>query len=110
MRPRPSGPGLRVAWTEYVDQLADAARALGASAQALQQCGAELSSGLSGEALDPEEPLARAVWDVLAQIAEAGAPERFSDALGDAAPAISAFAEDVLAHYRVELDDAEGAT
>ena len=104
------GAGLRVARTEYVDQLADAARALGTSAQALQQCGAELSSGLSGEALDPAEPLARAVWDVLAQIAEAGAPERFSDALGDAAPAISAFAEDVLAHYRVELDDAEGAT
>ena len=32
-----------------------------------------------------------------------------SDALGDAAPAISAFAEDVLAHYRADLDDdAEG--
>ena len=101
------GAGLRVARTEYVDQLADAARGLGTSAQALQQAGAELSSGLSGEALDPSEPLARAVWDVLAQISDAGAPERFSDALGDAAPAISAFAEDVLAHYRAELDDAE---
>ena len=56
-------------------------------------------------ALDPSEPLARAVWDVLERIAAAGAPERFSDALGDAAPAISAFAEDVLAHYRAELDE-----
>ena len=99
------GDGLRVARTGYVDELADAARGLGASAQALQQCGAELSAGLSGEALDPAEPLARAVWDVLEQIAAAGAPERFSDALGDAAPAISAFAEDVLAHYRAELDE-----
>ena len=101
------GAGLRVARSGYVDQLADAARGLGASAQALQQCGAELSAGLSGEALDPSEPLARAVWDVLERIAAAGAPERFSDALGDAAPAISAFAEDVLAHYRAELDEAE---
>jgi hypothetical protein len=101
------GDGLRVARTGYVDQLADAARGLGTSAQALQQAGAELSAGLSGEPLDPDEPLARAVWEVLERIAAAGAPERFSDALGDAAPAISAFAEDVLAHYRAELDEAE---
>jgi hypothetical protein len=99
--------GLRVARTGYIDQLADAARGLSTSAQALQQRGAELSAGLSGEALDPAEPLARAVWDVLERIAAAGAPERFSDALGEAAPAISAFAEDVLEHYRAELDEAE---
>ena len=103
------GDGLRVARTGYVDELADAARGLGAERQALQQRGAELSAGLSGEALDPAEPLARAVWDVLERIAAAGAPEHFSEALGDAAPAISAFAEDVLAHYRAELDDAGGA-
>jgi hypothetical protein len=101
------GAGLRIARTGYVDELAEAARALGASAQALQQRGAELSAGLSGEALDPAEPLARAVWDVLERLAAAGSPDRFSDALGDAAPAISAFAEDVLAHYRVALDAAE---
>jgi hypothetical protein len=100
------GDGLRVARTGYVDQLADAARGLGASAQALQGRGAELSAGLSGEALDPAEPLARAVWEVLERIAAAGSPERFSDALGDAAPAISAFAEDVLAHYRADLGEA----
>jgi hypothetical protein len=102
------GDGLRVARTGYVDELADAARGLSASAQALQQRGAELSASLSGEALDPAEPLARAVWDVLERIAVAGAPERFSDALGEAAPAISAFAEDVLAHYRAELAEDGG--
>ena len=100
------GDGLRIARTGYVDQLADAARGLSASAQGLQARGAELSAGLSGEALDPAEPLARAVWEVLERIAAAGAPERFSDALGDAGPAISAFAEDVLAHYRADLDAA----
>ncbi|HET6172834.1 MAG TPA: hypothetical protein VFD90_09515 [Gaiellales bacterium] len=99
------GDGLRVARTAYVDELADAARALGAGAEALQQRGAELSSGLTGAPLDPAEPLARAVWEVLERIAAAGSPERFSDALADAAPAISAFADDVLAHYRVELPD-----
>jgi hypothetical protein len=103
------GDGLRVARTSYVDELAEAARDLGSSAAALQQRGSELSAGLTGDALDPAEPLARAVWQVLEQIAEAGSPERFSDALADAAPAISAFAEDVLAHYRAELADAEGA-
>jgi hypothetical protein len=103
------GEGLRIARTAYVDELADAARGLGAGAEALQGRGAELSASLSGEALDPAEPLARAVWEVLERIAAAGSPEHFSEALGDAAPAISAFAEDVLEHYRVELDDEDGA-
>jgi hypothetical protein len=102
------GEGLRVARTGYVDELADAARGLGASAQALQQRGSELSASLTGDALDPSEPLARAVWGVLERVAEAGSPERFSDALADAAPAISAFAEDVLAHYRAKLDEEDG--
>jgi hypothetical protein len=103
------GDGLRVARTGYVDELADAARDLSASTRALQQRGAELSASLSGEALDPAEPLARAVWDVLERIAAAGSPERFSDTLGEAAPAISAFAEDVLEHYRAQLDEDGGA-
>jgi len=103
------GGGLRTARTGYVDELADAARGLSASAQVLQGRGAELSAGLTGDALDPGEPLARAVWEVLERVAAAGSPERFSDALGDAAPAISAFAEDVLAHYRAELAAEDGA-
>jgi hypothetical protein len=103
------GGGLRTARTGYVDELADAARGLSASAQVLQGRGAELSAGLTGDALDPGEPLARAVWEVLERVAAAGSPERFSDALGDAAPAISAFAEDVLAHYRAELAEQGGA-
>jgi hypothetical protein len=103
------GEGLRIARTGYVDELADAARGLGAGAAALQGRAAELSASLSGEALDPAEPLARAVWEVLERIAAAGSPEHFSEALGDAAPAISAFAEDVLEHYRAELDDEDGA-
>lgn len=103
------GDGLRVARTGYVDELAAAARGLGASAEALQQQGSQLSAGLTGDALDPAEPLARAVWEVLERVAAAGSPERFGDALGDAAPAISAFAEDVLAHYRADLDEDGGA-
>jgi hypothetical protein len=101
------GDGLRVARTGYVDQLADAARAIATATSALQQSAGELSSGLSGLPLDPSEPLARAVWDVLERLAAAGAPERFSDELTDAAGAISAFAEDVLEHYRADLDDEE---
>ncbi|MDX6621889.1 MAG: hypothetical protein QOK36_4275 [Gaiellales bacterium] len=104
------GDGLRVARTGYVDQLADAARAIAAATQLLQQSAGQLSSGLSGLPLDPSEPVARAVWDVLERLAAAGSPERFSDELTDAAGAISAFAEDVLEHYRAELgDEAHGA-
>jgi hypothetical protein len=99
------GDGLRVARTGYVDQLAAAARAIAAATQELQQCAGALSSGLSGLPLDPSEPLARAVWDVLERLAAAGAPERFSDELTDASGAISAFAEDVLEHYRAELGE-----
>jgi hypothetical protein len=101
------GDGLRVARTGYVDQLADAARAIASATQELQQCAGQLSSGLSGLPLDPSEPLARSVWGVLERLAAAGAPERFSDELTDAAGAISAFAEDVLEHYRADLDDDE---
>ena len=99
------GAGLRIARTGYVDELAAAARGLGASAEQLQQRGSELSAGLTGAALDPAEALARAVWEVLERIAASGSPGRFSDALGDAAPAISAFAEDVLENYRAELEE-----
>jgi hypothetical protein len=103
------GDGLRVARTGYVDQLADAARGLAEATGDLQQRAGELSSGLSGQPLDPAEPLARAVWEVLERLAAAGAPERFGDQLTDAAGAISAFAEDVLEHYRADLDDHEEA-
>jgi hypothetical protein len=99
------GDGLRVARTGYVDQLADAARAIAGATQALQQCAGQLSAGLSGLPIDPSEPLARAVWDVLERLAAAGAPERFSDELTDASGAISAFAEDVLEHYRADVGD-----
>ena len=99
------GDGLRVARTGYIDQLADAARGLAAAVHELQQRAGELSSGLSGQPLDPSEPLARSVWGVLERLAAAGAPERFSDELTDAAGAISAFAEDVLEHYRADLGD-----
>jgi hypothetical protein len=103
------GEGLRIARTGYVDVLADAARGISAGAEELQQRGSELSASLTGNALDPAEPLARAVWEVLERIAAAGSPGRFGDALGDAAPAISAFAEDVLAHYRADLGEEGGS-
>ena len=54
------GDGLRVARTGYVDELADAARGLGMTRRSMQQRGSELSAGLTGDALDPAEPLALA--------------------------------------------------
>jgi hypothetical protein len=104
------GAGLRVARSGYVDELAEAARGIGSGAELLQQRGSELSAGLTGDALDPAEPLARAVWEVLERIAAAGSPERFTETLGDAGPAVSTFAEDVLEHYRAELQEDGDAT
>ena len=101
-RPRPTAKGCASRAPATSTSSPTPRAASSASADALQQRGAELSASLSGEALDPAEPLARAVWEVLERIAAAGAPEHFSEALGDAAPAISAFAEDVLAHYRAD--------
>ena len=98
------GDGLRIARTDYVDEFAAAARGLGAGAQALQQCGAELSAGLSGLPLDSGEPAGARSLGRAREDLPRGRSERFVDALSDAAPAISAFAEDVFAHYRAELD------
>ena len=103
------GEGLRIARTGYVDELADAARGLAAGAAGASGARRRALREPQRRGADPAEPLARAVWEVLERIAAAGSPEHFSEALGDAAPAISAFAEDVLEHYRAELDDEDGA-
>ena len=103
------GDGLRVARTGYVDQLADAAR--GARRRAPRRCSSARRGALGGpqrrgRSIRPSRSRARS-GTCSSRSRTRARPERFSDALGDAAPAISAFAEDVLAHYRAELDDEE---
>ena len=68
-----------------------------------------LSSALSGELGDPGEPLARAVWEVVGRITQAGGPARLADQVGAATGAIAAFAGDVIEGYRVPLDHEEAS-
>ena len=89
----------------YVDQLAAAAArhqreragAAASAARSSRPASAAMRSTLPSRSRAPSGTCSTG-------LRAAGAPERFSDALGEAAPAISAFAEDVLAHYRAELE------
>jgi hypothetical protein len=88
--------GVRVASASYLDELADAARALGAAGDVLRARAEELSAHLSGTPGDPLDPLARAVWEVLGRLHVAGPPERVGEAIGAAAAAVDALAGDVV--------------
>ena len=97
------GDGLRVARTGYVDQLGDAARALGGEhARAAAARRASSPSSLSAQPLRSVRARSRAsVWGVLERARARGrarALQRRADRRR--AGAISAFAEDVLEHYR----------
>lgn len=92
--------GVRVARAAYVDELGVRSRALAAGLAALQSAAQELSGHLQGVPGEPGEALARAAWETVARILEAGPPERFADAVSGAAGAIDAVASDVVAHLR----------
>jgi hypothetical protein len=92
--------GVRLARAPYLDELGERARALAYAAADLREAGLALTSHLSGQPQDPEEPLARAVWDVLGTLSTAGPPERFTDVIEGAGGAVNALADDVVASLR----------
>jgi hypothetical protein len=102
--------GVRVASHAYVDSIGRELVALDAAQITLRPLAERISSSLSGEAGDPGEPLARAVWEVVGRITAAGGPARLADQVGAATGAIEAFADDVIAGYRIPLDDEEQIT
>jgi hypothetical protein len=92
--------GVRVASAAYLDRLAGHAHDLASAAAALQPEAETLSGHLSGAPGDPREPLARAVWEVLARVREAGQPSRFADVVAAAAGPVDALASDVVGSLR----------
>ncbi len=101
---------MRVASHAYVDSIGRELVALDAAQITLRPLAERISSSLSGEPGDPGEPLARAVWEVVGRITAAGGPARLADQVGAATGAIEAFADDVVAGYRIPLDDEEQTT
>jgi hypothetical protein len=102
--------GLRVASDAYVDAVGRELLRLDGALIALRPLAEGLSSSLSGELGDPGDPLARAVWEVVGRITQAGGPARLADQVGAATGAIEAFAGDVVEGYRIPLDHHEEAS
>jgi hypothetical protein len=101
--------GVRIASDAYVDSIGRELLALDAAQLTLRPLAERISSSLSGEPGDPGEPLARAVWEVVGRITQAGGPARLADQVGAATGAIEAFASDVVEGYRIPLDAHEEA-
>jgi hypothetical protein len=101
--------GVRIASDAYVDAVGRELLRLDSALITLRPLAERLSSSLSGEPGDPGEPLARAVWEVVGRITQAGGPARLADQVGAATGAIEAFAHDVIEGYRIPLDRHEEA-
>jgi hypothetical protein len=99
--------GIRVASDAYVDAIGRELLLLDTALISLRLQAERLSSALSGEPGDPGEPLARAVWEVVGRVTQAGGPARLADQVGSATGAIEAFADDVVRGYRLPLDNEE---
>jgi hypothetical protein len=99
--------GVRVASDAYVDSIGRQLLTLDAAQITLRPLAERIASSLSGEPVDPGEPLARAVWEVVGRITQAGGPARLADQVGAATGAIEAFASDVVEGYRIPLDEHE---
>ena len=99
--------GIRIASDAYVDAVGRELLLLDSALITLRPLAERLSSRLSGELGDPGEPLARAVWEVVGRITQAGGPARLADQVGSATGAIEAFAGDVVLGYRLPLDHEE---
>lgn len=99
--------GIRIASDAYVDSVGRELLSLDDALRSLRPIAERISSALSGELGDPGEPLARAVWEVVGRITQAGGPAKLADQVGAATGAIEAFASDVVEGYRIPLDEHE---
>lgn len=99
--------GLRVASAAYVDRVGAAALAVGRAFDTLRAEAEQLSATLSGTGGEDDDRLAAAVWAIVGQTVAAGRPDRFGEAVGGAAGALEALAQDVLDGYRIPLGGVE---
>ncbi len=100
---QPLVSGLRVADPVYLDQLASAAGLVGDRFDLLKEAAGQVSARLTGQGIDPLEPLAQALWGAIRILSRDGAPDRFRQAVESAMGAAAAFADDVVQHSLVPL-------
>ncbi|MFM7693916.1 MAG: hypothetical protein ACKO7U_06385, partial [Actinomycetota bacterium] len=101
---QPLVQGLRVADPAYLDRLAQAAGLVGDRFDLLKEAAGQVSARLAGQGADPLEPLATALWAAIRLLSRDGPPDRFREGVETAMGPAQAFADDVLARYRVPLD------
>ncbi|MFM7247564.1 MAG: hypothetical protein ACKO2Y_08865, partial [Actinomycetota bacterium] len=94
----------RVADPAYLDRLAQAAGLVGDRFDLLKEAAGQVSARLAGQGADPLEPLATALWAAIRLLSRDGPPDRFREGVETAMGPAQAFADDVLARYRVPLD------
>ncbi len=100
---QPLVEGIRVADPVYLDRLASAAHLLGDRFDLLKEAAGQVSARLTGQGIDPLEPLAEALWHAIRLLSRDGPPDRFRDAVEAAMGPAAAFADDVMQHYLVPL-------
>jgi hypothetical protein len=101
---QPLVQGLRVADPAYLDRLAQAAGLVGDRFDLLKEAAGQVSARLTGQGVDPLEPLATALWAAIRLLSRDGPPDRFREGVETAMGPAQAFADDVLARYLVPLD------
>ncbi len=100
---QPLVTGIRVADPTYLDQLANAAGLIGDRFDLLKEAAGQISARLTGQGIDPLEPLAQALWGAIRILSRDGAPDQFRQDVEGAMGAAAAFADDVLEQYLVPL-------
>jgi hypothetical protein len=97
--------GVRVAEGAYLDRVAIAAALVGDRFDLLREAALASSARLSGTPGEPGEPLAEALWNLVRLLARDGPPDRFRESIEGAMGTASAFADDVLDNYLVDLSE-----
>jgi len=100
---QPLVTGIRVADPTYLDQLAAAAGLVGDRFDLLKEAAGQVSARLTGQGVDPLEPLAQSLWGAIRILSRDGAPDRFREAVELAMGPAAAFADDVVAQYLVPV-------
>ncbi len=100
-----STASVRVAEGVYLDRAAACASIVGDRFDLLKEAALAASARLTGAPGEPGEGLAEALWDIVRLLARDGAPDRFREAIEGSFGTAEAFADDVLAHYLVALEE-----
>ncbi len=98
-------PAVRVADGGYLDRVAVAAGLVGDRFDYLKETAYSVSARLGGTPGEVGEELAEQLWSTVRLLARDGAPDRFRESVEGGMAAAQAFADDVVDHYLIELEE-----